>query len=66
MVNSLHSQQKVTAGIDVHRMLLVVTVPIEQEDGTVRKERRQFCGIKHDQRGVQSKVRLRRGHPADV
>jgi transposase len=51
-METLHSLQKVTAGIDVHRMLLVVTVLIEQEDGTVRKEQRQFGGFKRDKRAM--------------
>jgi len=51
-METLHSLQKVTAGIDVHRMLLVVTVLIDQEDGTVRKEQRQFGGFKRDKRAM--------------
>lgn len=51
-METLHAQQKVTAGIDVHRMIHVVTVLIEQEDGTVTKEQRQFGGFKRDKRAM--------------
>lgn len=36
------------AGLDVHRMLLVLTVLIEQDDGTVVKHQRSFGGFTHD------------------
>jgi len=49
-METLPALQKVTAGIDVHRMLLVVTVLIEHEDDTVGKEQRQFGGFKRDKR----------------
>jgi len=51
-METLHALQKVTAGIDVHRMLHVVTVLIEQDDGMVRKEQRQFGGFKRDKRAM--------------
>lgn len=51
-MNTLHPLQKVTAGIDVHRMLHVVTVLIEHEDETVSKEQRQFGGFKRDKRAM--------------
>jgi transposase len=51
-METLHALQPVTAGIDVHRMLLAVTVLIEQDDGTVRKEQRQFGGFKRDKRAM--------------
>ena len=51
-METLHALQQVTAGIDVHRMLHVVTVLIEQDDGTVRKEQRQFGGFKRDKRAM--------------
>ncbi len=35
------------AGLDVHRMLLVLTVLIEQDDGTVGKHQRSFGGFTH-------------------
>ena len=44
-METLHALQEETAGIDVHRMLHVVTVLIEQDDDTVRKEQRQFGGF---------------------
>ena len=40
------------AGIDVHRMLHVVTVLIEQPDGSVNKHRREFGGFKRDCRAL--------------
>ena len=55
-METLHALQKVTAGIDVHRMLLVVTVLIEHEDGTVGKEQRQFGGFKRDKRALERHV----------
>lgn len=36
------------AGIDVHRMLHVVTVVIEQADGTIEQQSRQFGGFRRD------------------
>jgi transposase len=51
-METLHALQQVTAGIDVHRMLHVVTVLIEQDDGTVRKEQRQLGGFKRDKRAM--------------
>ena len=36
------------AGIDVHRMLHVVTVLIEGDDGTISKHQREFGGFKRD------------------
>jgi transposase len=48
----LHSLQKVTAGIDVHRMLHAVTVLIEHDDGTVTKAQRQFGGFRRDKRAM--------------
>jgi len=51
------------AGIDVHRMLHVVTVLIEQPDGSVQHETRQFGGFRRDCRAlaawlVESQVEL--------
>jgi transposase len=40
------------AGIDVHRMLHVVTVLIEQPDGSIDKHRRDFGGFKRDCRAL--------------
>ncbi|MGC4077198.1 MAG: IS110 family transposase [Rubrivivax sp.] len=40
------------AGIDVHRMLHVVTVLIEQPDGSVAKLSREFGGFKRDCRAL--------------
>jgi transposase len=51
-METLHALQKVTAGIDVHRMIHVVTVLIEQDDGTATKAQRQFGGFKRDKRAM--------------
>jgi transposase len=40
------------AGIDVHRMLHVVTVLIEQPDGSIHKASREFGGFKRDCRAL--------------
>lgn len=40
------------AGIDVHRMLHVVTVLIEQPDGSINKHSREFGGFKRDYRAL--------------
>jgi transposase len=40
------------AGIDVHRMLHVVTVLIELPDGTISKQSREFGGFKRDCRAL--------------
>ena len=40
------------AGIDVHRMLHVVTVLIEQPDGSIDKHSREFGGFKRDCRAL--------------
>ena len=40
------------AGIDVHRMLHVVTVLIEQPDGSMAKHSREFGGFKRDCRAL--------------
>jgi transposase len=40
------------AGIDVHRMLHVVTVLVEQPDGSISKHSREFGGFKRDCRAL--------------
>lgn len=40
------------AGIDVHRMLHVVTVLIEERDGTITKHQREFGGFKRDMKAM--------------
>lgn len=40
------------AGIDVHRMLHVVTVLIENEDGTITQHQNSFGGFKRDMRAM--------------
>lgn len=48
-LSALHRR---VAGIDVHRMLHVVTVLIEQLDGSVVKHSREFGGFKRDCRAL--------------
>ncbi len=36
------------AGIDVHRMLHVATVLLEQPDGSMQRQTRQFGGFRRD------------------
>ena len=43
---------KVVAGIDVHRMLHVITVLVENEDGTITKHQQSFGGFKRDMRAM--------------
>ena len=40
------------AGIDVHRMLHVVTVLIEESDGTISKHQKKFGGFKRDMKAM--------------
>jgi len=40
------------AGIDVHRMLHVVTVLIEQPDGSIERVSREFGGFRRDCRAL--------------
>jgi transposase len=40
------------AGIDVHRMLHVVTVLIEETDGTITKHQKEFGGFKRDMKAM--------------
>jgi transposase len=40
------------AGIDVHRMLHVVTVVVEQDDGSIEQTSREFGGFKRDCRAL--------------
>jgi transposase len=42
------------AGIDVHKMLHVVTAVIEHPDGTVEQQSRQFGGFRRDCRALAS------------
>ena len=45
------------AGIDVHRMRHVVTVLIEQPDGSIAKHSLEFGGFKRDCRALAASVR---------
>ena len=40
------------AGIDVHRMLHVVTVVVEQPDGAIEQTSREFGGFRRDCRAL--------------
>ena len=44
----LRALHRRVAGIDVHRMLHVVTVLIEQPDGTMHRQVRKFGGFRRD------------------
>ena len=44
----LRALHRRVAGIDVHRMLHVVTVLIEQPDGSMQRQTRQFGGFRRD------------------
>lgn len=47
-MEGLHPIHRRVAGIDVHRMLHVVTVLIELPDGTIERHRREFGGFRRD------------------
>ena len=51
---------KRVAGMDVHRMEHVVTILLEQEDGTVLNETRKFGGFKRDMRALVDWLRSHR------
>ena len=44
----LRALHKRVAGIDMHRMLHVVTVLIEQPDGSMQRQTREFGGFRRD------------------
>jgi transposase len=48
----LRALHRRVAGIDVHRMLHVVTVLIEQPDGTMQRQTREFGGFRRDCRAL--------------
>jgi transposase len=48
----LRALHRRVAGIDVHRMLHVVTVLIEQPDGTMQRHTREFGGFRRDCRAL--------------
>lgn len=51
-MDNLRPMHRRVAGIDVHRMLLVVTVLLELEDGQIKREQRQFGGFQRDIRAL--------------
>lgn len=51
-MEGLHPLHRRVAGIDVHRMLHVVTVLIELPDGSMQRESREFGGFKRDCRAL--------------
>ena len=44
----LRALYRCVAGIDVHRMLHVVTVVVEQPDGSMQRHTREFGGFQRD------------------
>ena len=48
----LQALHRRVAGIDMHRMLHVVTVLIEQEDGSIQRQAREFGGFRRDCRAL--------------
>ena len=48
----LRALHRRVAGIDVHRMLHVVTVLIEQSDGSMQRQTREFGGFRRDCRAL--------------
>jgi len=51
-MEGLRPIHRCVAGIDVHRMLHVVTVLIERPDGSIERESREFGGFKRDCRAL--------------
>jgi transposase len=51
MESNLETLHKRVAGIDVHRMKHVITVLIENEDGTITRNTREFGGFKRNHQG---------------
>jgi transposase len=51
-MEGLFALHRRVAGIDMHRMLHVVTVLIEQPDGSMAKHSREFSGFKRDCRAL--------------
>jgi transposase len=51
-MEGLSPLHKRVAGIDVHRMLHVVTVLLEQEDGSILKYAKEFGGFKRDMKAM--------------
>jgi transposase len=52
IMEGLHAIYRRVAGIDVHRMLHVVTVVIEYPDGRIEQSSRQFGGFRRDCRAL--------------
>jgi len=50
----MKSLYRCVAGLDVHRMLYVLTVLTEQADGSLSKQQRQFSGFQRDVRALVS------------
>ena len=51
-MEGLSPLHKVVAGIDVHRMLHVITVLVENEDGTLTKHQQSFGGFKRHMKAM--------------
>lgn len=52
IMEGLHAIHRRVAGIDVHRMVHVVSVLVEQADGTIEQQTRRFGGFKRDCRAL--------------
>jgi transposase len=52
MMEGLQAVRRRVAGIDVHRMLHVVTAVVEQADGSIEQTSREFGGFKRDCRAL--------------
>jgi transposase len=64
MMEGLTPLYRRVAGIDVHRMLHVVTVLIEHPDGSISHESREFGGFKRDCRALAAWLREQQVHLA--
>ncbi len=53
-MEGLQAVRRRVAGIDVHRMLHVVTAVVEQDDGSIEETSREFGGFKRDCRALAS------------
>lgn len=53
-VSKMQVVAKRCAGLDVHKMSIVVTILLEQEDGTVESKTRTFSTFKRDRRALAS------------
>jgi transposase len=59
----MQAMYRQVAGLDVHRSVVVVTVLMEQEDGSVLQQTREFGAFKRDRRAL---VAWRQGHRVEL